>query len=101
MKHSPSVRTHQMEASRARVLLDTREMEPQERVLVSKSQTWPILFSWFVHLPCLSDVDECAMNTHNCDETLADCSNTPNGSFTCACIDGYTGMGTTGTCTGK
>ena len=44
MKHSPSVRTHQMEVSRARVLLDTRGMEPQERVLVSESRTWPISF---------------------------------------------------------
>ena len=51
--------------------------------------------------PCYSDVDECAMMTHNCDETLAECSNTPNGSFTCTCIAGYTGNGTTGTCVGE
>ena len=101
MKHSPTVRTHQMEASRARVLLDTRGMEPQERVLVSESQTWAISFFYLAQVPCYSDVDECAMNTHNCDETLADCSNTPNGSFTCTCIAGYTGNGTTGTCIGE
>ena len=41
MKHSPTVRTHQMEASHARVLLDTRGMEPQERVLVSDFKTRP------------------------------------------------------------
>ena len=40
MKHSPSVQTHQMEASHARVLLDTPEMEPRERVLVGIVQKW-------------------------------------------------------------
>ena len=101
MKHSPSVRTHQMEASHARVLMDTRGMEPQERVLVSESRTCAILFSCFLQFRLYLDVDECAINTHNCDETLAECSNTPNGSFTCTCIDGYTGNGTTGTCVGE
>ena len=90
-----------METSHARVLLDTRVMEPQERVLVSESRTWPISFSCFVHFRLCLDIDECAMMTHNCDETLAECSNTPNGSFTCTCIVGYTGNGTTGTCIGE
>ena len=36
-----------METSHARVLLDTRGMEPQERVLVSESRTWPF---YFVHI---------------------------------------------------
>ena len=101
MKHSPSVRIHQMEASHARVLLDILEMELRDRVLVSESRTWPISFFSFVHIPCYLDIDECTMNTHNCDETLAECSNTPNGSFTCTCDAGYTGNGTTGTCIGE
>ena len=39
------------------------------------------------------DIDECAEGTHNCDEG-AKCNNT-NGSFTCTCMEGYTGNGTT------
>ena len=57
-------------------------------------------FSVLFYFPCYVDIDECAMNTDNCDETLAKCSNTPSGSFTCACIAGYIGNGTTGTCMG-
>jgi len=45
---------------------------------------------------CDEDVNECDMNTHNCDLN-ADCSNSV-GSFTCSCKDGYTGDGTTGNC---
>ena len=55
----------------------------------------------FADFPCYLDIDECAMNADNCDDTLAECSNTPAGSFTCTCIAGYTGDGTTGTCVGK
>ena len=101
MKHSPSVQTHLQEASHARVLLDTPEMELQECALVSESRICLILFYCFVHFPCHLDIDECAMNTHNCDETLAGCSNTPAGSFTCTCIAGYTGNGTAGMCFGE
>ena len=101
MEHSPSVRTHPMEASHARVLMGTRGMELRERALVSEFQTCPILLFCFVHFRCYLDMDECAMNTHNCDITFAECSNTPNGSFTCTCIAGYTGNGTTGTCVGE
>ncbi|KAI8495110.1 hypothetical protein Bbelb_270960 [Branchiostoma belcheri] len=38
------------------------------------------------------DVNECAVHTDNCD-LHATCTNTP-GSFTCACVDGYYGNGT-------
>jgi len=48
---------------------------------------------------CDEDVNECDMNTHNCDLN-ADCSNSV-GSFTCSCKDGYTGDGTTGNCADK
>ena len=47
------------------------------------------------------DVDECALKIDNCDRLLAECSNTPAGSFTCTCVSGYTGDGTTGTCIGE
>ena len=40
-----------------------------------------------------SDVDECELETANCDENAA-CYNTV-GSFKCACITGYTGNGVT------
>ena len=92
MKHSPSVQTHQMEASHARVLMDTRGMELQEHALVSESRTCPIsFFCLFITVGYL-DIDECAMNTHDCGETLARCSNIPTGSFTRTCIAGYKGM---------
>ena len=100
-KHSPSVQTHQQEASHARVLLDTPGMELKEPVLVSESRICSSLFFCFVHFPYHLDFDECAMNTHNCDETLAECLNTPAGSFTCTCIAGYTRNGTAGMCFGE
>ena len=40
------------------------------------------------------DVDECALGTDNCADDTATCANTV-GSFTCACILGYTGDGVT------
>ncbi len=43
-----------------------------------------------------TDINECVANTDNC-ATTADCTNT-DGSFTCACWDGYSGDGVT--CTG-
>ena len=76
-------------------------MEQQEHALVSKMCCSPISLSCFVHFPCYLDIDECTMDTHNCDEALAVCLNTPAGSFTCRCIAGYTGSGTAGTCFGE
>jgi len=40
------------------------------------------------------DIDECATNKGGCN-TLASCSNTPAGSFTCTCNKGYEGNGFT------
>ena len=44
------------------------------------------------------DIDECTENTHGCDTTNADCTDT-DGSYTCACKIGWTGDGFT--CTSK
>ena len=76
-------------------------MELQERVLVGETWVCPILCFLFLIFFCKLDMDECAMNTDNCDDTFADCSNTPAGSFTCTCIAGYTGDGSIGTCIGE
>jgi len=45
----------------------------------------------------VTDVDECANNNGNCN-SQAKCTNTP-GSFTCTCLDGYSGDGIT--CSGN
>jgi len=44
------------------------------------------------------DINECSTNNGGCHATLATCTNTI-GSFTCACISGYSGNGVT--CTGN
>ena len=44
------------------------------------------------------DIDECANNIDNCHPTLAQCTNTI-GSFSCACLPGYSGDGLA--CTGE
>ena len=44
--------------------------------------------NWFIFH---TDVNECTNDQHSCD-IHANCTNT-NGSYTCACIDGYTGDG--------
>ena len=38
---------------------------------------------------CTDDIDECDSNT-TCEDVLQTCVNT-DGSFTCECVDGYTG----------
>jgi len=50
-----------------------------------------------VKILCDPDIDECAVNDGNCNE-LANCTNVP-GSYSCTCINGYTGDGFT--CLGK
>ena len=47
-----------------------------------------VLFTFFQ-----KDINECSLNTHNCDNNAA-CTNT-NGSFSCACKIGYSGDGQT------
>ena len=44
-------------------------------------------------------VDECTLNTDNCDANAA-CANTVGG-FTCTCNPGFTGDGQDGNCTGR
>jgi len=45
----------------------------------------------------VTDINECANNNGNCN-SRAKCTNTP-GSFTCTCLDGYSGNGIT--CSGN
>ena len=52
---------------------------------------------YLIRLFELLDIDECAQNQHDCDKN-ATCTNA-EGSFSCDCIDGYTGNGTS--CKGK
>ena len=43
------------------------------------------------NLPMLADINECVLETHNCDVN-AECRNTI-GSFNCSCNTGYSGDG--------
>ena len=45
-----------------------------------------------------TDIDECATDADNCDDTNGICTNT-EGSFTCACNAGFNGDGVT--CSGN
>ena len=40
-----------------------------------------------------SEKDECALGEDDCLDILAECTNTPPGSFTCTCNTGYSGTG--------
>ena len=53
-----------------------------------------------IYFNIFSDIDECTINTHNCDRDpgQATCTNTI-GSFTCACNTGFAGNGVI--CTGQ
>lgn len=46
-----------------------------------------------IHLPIATDIDECSAQTNPCDEN-ADCTNN-DGSYSCACKQGFTGGGKT------
>jgi len=63
-------------------------------------QTYAVQYSYLINiLTCDDDVDidECSVKKDNC-STFATCTNVP-GSFTCACLPGFTGDGFN--CTGK
>jgi len=47
--------------------------------------------------PNCTDINECALSIHNCDQH-AYCNNT-NGTYTCSCKDGFSGNGYSGNCT--
>ena len=49
-----------------------------------------------IYLPSLADIDECALDTDNCDMN-ANCTDTV-GSFFCTCVEGFRGNGIN--CTG-
>ena len=53
------------------------------------------LIEMYIYCKCYAysalDIDECAINAHNCDEN-ANCTDT-DGSFECTCVSGYMGNG--------
>ena len=63
-----------------------RRKEREGKITLFKSST-----SHIVHLPLLSDINECTLGTHTC-HTHATCTNTVGG-FNCSCNSGYTGSG--------
>ena len=58
----------------------------KKKNLTSNRSTQPIMINL---LDFLSDIDECAQNTHNCNMTGGVCKNKP-GSFRCSCKPGFT-----------
>ena len=72
--------------------------------LAIASSLWPTCdFTFYLPYVCLllnfsSDVDECAIDTHNCSRDDGQCNNT-KGSYKCQCKPGFTGDGHN--CTGE
>ena len=60
-------------------------------VVISKLNAWKITFAKAMCISLFTDIDECSDSTHNCN-TDATCTNT-DGSFICACNEGYAGNG--------
>ena len=56
------------------------------------------ILAWRKHSN-FSDIDECIDNGHTCDEKAICTDN--DGSYTCQCIDGYSGNGDEGNCASK
>ena len=87
------------EVLHARAMQDTQAMERFVKVWsssmhnrISKSRKLVEIFCSTVTLICVLDINECALNIHNCDAN-AICNNL-NGSFNCLCNIGYTENGT-------
>lgn len=75
--------------------LDMRAMDTTAQVGVAAAEHHRVIN------PCnfVLDVDECETDQHDCDEHAL-CMDT-DGSFTCDCLQGYTGSGRVGNCTSK
>ena len=76
-----------------------RHFSKLERIKLITQTSRPTLITVNVQLIIfiLTDIDECATKTHNCN-LKANCTNN-NGSFECVCKEGYTGDGKS--CSGK
>ena len=76
-----------------------RHFSKLERIKLVTQTSRPTLITVNVQLIIfiLTDIDECATKTHNCN-LKANCTNT-SGSFECVCKEGYTGDGKS--CSGK
>ena len=79
----------QWEATTAHATLDMMEMAliAQVSFLHISSNKFSVTL-----LLIFPDIDECTIDTHNCDEN-ANCADT-DGSFQCTCQSGYEGNGT-------
>ena len=61
-------------------------------------QHYKFYFLLYLFIHYVLDMGECSNSTLNNCDLNANCTNT-NGSYSCACLDGYSGDGYT--CTGK
>ncbi len=94
----PIILTIVIHTQRAQILQARSHAHAMMDTLVSEQRALVFYLSVIIllYINTIVDVDECAANTDNCNAT-ADCTNT-DGSFTCACWDGYSGNGVN--CTG-
>ena len=72
------------------VTSDSKEMDFHVKVSKRIVEKNPV-YSFFMNICFLLDVDECLLNIHDC-SVNADCSNNL-GSYSCKCRDGFSGDG--------